>query len=212
MAAETKYGGNALITAYFNEKAAIWDETIAEKDVTKLEDMARRLDIKSSSTVLDVGTGTGVFVPFLLDKNGGNGRLICLDPAEDMLKRAQAKGFQGNIEYICADIADNRLDNETFDTVVCYSSFPHFQDKPGALGEINRVLKKGGRLFICHTSSRTAINEIHSQILEVQNDLIPEEDEMQQLLSSAGFTEISICDDNSSYLASACKCDRHLPT
>ncbi|MFC2006991.1 class I SAM-dependent methyltransferase [Chloroflexota bacterium] len=196
-----------MITAYFNEKAAIWDETIAEKDVTKLEDMAGRLDIKPGAKVLDVGTGTGVFLPFLLDKNGETGRLVCLDSAEDMLKRAQAKGFQGNIEYICADIADSRLDNETFDTVVCYSSFPHFQDKPGALGEINRMLKKGGRLCICHTSCRTAINEIHSRIPEVRNDLIPEEDVMQQLLSSAGFSEISIYDDDSSYLASACKGD-----
>ena len=35
-------------------------ETVAEKDTTKLERMMRRLAIEPGSTVLDVGTGTGV--------------------------------------------------------------------------------------------------------------------------------------------------------
>ena len=194
-----------MIRTYFNAKAAIWDETVAEKDVTKLEYMASRLAIEPGSKVLDVGTGTGVFVPFILSRIGEKGKLVCLDFAEEMLKMVQAKGFEGNIEYICADVAASRLDDETFDTVVCYSSFPHFQDKQRALEEIRRVLKKGGRLFICHTSSRHAINKIHRQILEVQNDLIPDEVEIRQLLSAAGFDEISICDNDDNYLASATK-------
>jgi ubiquinone/menaquinone biosynthesis C-methylase UbiE len=194
-----------VIRTYFNRKAAIWDETIAEKDATKLEEMARRLAIKPGSRVLDVGTGTGVFVPFILSRIGQNGRLVCLDLSREMLKRAQAKGFVGNIEYICADIANTRLDDESFDAVVCYSSFPHFQDKPVALREIHRLLKKGGRLFICHTSSRVAINEIHRQIPVVQNDLIPDEAEMRQLLSTARFVEISIQDSQNNYLTSARK-------
>ena len=205
MATETNRGEDALIKTYFNAKAALWDETIAEKDVGKLEGMARRLKIEPGSMVLDVGTGTGVFAPFLLSRIGQNGKLVCLDFAEEMLKRAQAKGFQRNVEYVCTDITDTRFRNETFDTVVCYSSFPHFQDKPKALREISRVLKKGGRLLICHTSSRAEINEIHRQIPEVQNDLIPEEDEMRHLLLSAGFAEISVWDAGDNYLAMAGK-------
>jgi ubiquinone/menaquinone biosynthesis C-methylase UbiE len=194
-----------VIRTYFNRKAAIWDETVAEKDVTKLEEMARRLAIKPGARVLDVGTGTGVFVPFILSRIGQSGRLVCLDLSREMLKRAQTKGFAGNIEYICADIANCRLDDESFDAVVCYSSFPHFQDKPVALREIYRLLKKGGRLFVCHTSSRLAINEIHRQIPAVQNDLIPDEAEMRQLLSTARFVEISIQDSQDNYLTSARK-------
>ncbi|MEA2085894.1 MAG: class I SAM-dependent methyltransferase [Chloroflexota bacterium] len=194
-----------MIRAYFNQRAAIWDETAAEKDTTKLEQVAEHLNIEPGSTVLDVGTGTGVFVPFILSRIGKNGRLVCLDFAEEMLKRAQAKGFKGNIDYVCADIANSWLDAETFDAVVCYSSFPHFQDKPRALSEIYRVLKKGGRLFICHTSSRATINGVHRQIPEVQNDLIPPEDEVHQMLSEAGVTDINICDNSDSYLASARK-------
>lgn len=194
-----------MVKTYFNEKAGIWDETVAEKDVTKLEAMAGRLALEPGFIVLDVGTGTGVFVPYILSRIGGKGRLVCLDFAEEMLKRVRAKGFRGNIEYICADITHTRLSEETFDAVVCYSSFPHFQDKPAALGEIHRLLKPAGRLFICHTSSSRVINGIHRQIPEVQNDLIPAEAEMRQMLSAAGFNEISICDDNDWYLSAGRK-------
>ncbi|MFC1942587.1 class I SAM-dependent methyltransferase [Chloroflexota bacterium] len=191
--------------SYFNEKAAIWDERVAEKDLTSLENIAGSLTIEAGSTVLDVGTGTGVFTPFILSRLGENGKLVCLDFAEEMLKIFRSKGFEGNIEYICADIAASGLDDETFDAVVCYSSFPHFQDKPGALNEISRILKDDGRLYICHTSSRLAINNLHHRIPEVHNDHIPDEVKMRQLLSTAGFEKINIFDNEDSYLASGRK-------
>jgi len=89
--------------------------------------------------------------------------------------------------------------------VVCYSSFPHFQDKPKALSEIRRVLKEGGRLVICHTSSRAVINEIHRNIPAVEHDIIPESDEMQAMLLEAGFGDIQIDDAADNYYVGAIK-------
>jgi len=193
-----------MIRAYFNQKAGTWDETTAEKDTAKLDRMAKRLKIKPGSIVLDVGTGTGVFIPSLLREIGEGGRIIALDIAERMLGRARAKGFNGNIDYLCADVTNIPLRNEIFDIVLCSSSFPHFQDKSRALFEMNRVIKKGGRLLICHTSSRDKINETHHQIHAVRNDTLPDEGKMQSLLSSTGFVNIKI-DDSESYLASTRK-------
>ena len=194
-----------MTKTYFNHRAAIWDETSSEVDTTKLERMAQRLNIEPGSIVLDAGSGTGVFIPFLLSRIGSKGRLVALDFAEEMLNRARAKGFNGYVEYLHADVTSVPLLEEVFDVVVCYSSFPHFQDKPRALAEINRVTKSGGRLLICHTSSRAIINEFHRQIPAVGNDTIPDEYEMQFMLSRAGFTDIKIDDGEESYLASARK-------
>lgn len=190
---------------FFNSMASTWDETVAEKDTDKLEAMVARMDIEPGYTILDVGTGTGVLVPFILREIGRKGQLVCLDYAEEMLNKAEVKGFRGGIRYICADIEDSRLPGDSFDCVICYSSFPHFEHKSRALGEIHRLLRNGGRLFICHTSSRQVINQIHCQIDEVRSHLIPADDEMHKLLSAAGFREISIFEGKDSYFASAMK-------
>jgi len=194
-----------MVRTYFNEKAVIWDKEIAEKDITKLKSMAQRLNLKPNSMVLDIGTGTGVFVPFLLNKIGANGRLVAVDIAEEMLKLARAKNFPANIEHIHADVVNLPIARETFNAAVCYSSFPHFRDKSKALTEISRVLRRGGGLFICHTSNRSVINAIHSELPAVQHDLVPDAESMRQLLSTAGFGTITIEDNADSYLASAIK-------
>jgi len=205
LAKETNLRRVVVIRAYFNQKAAGWDETSSEKDTTKLERMAKRLDIEPGSFVLDVGTGTGVFIPYLLREIGKSGRIVALDFAEKMLRQGQAKGLSGNIDYLCADVADIPLGNEIFDVIVCYSSFPHFQDKLRAFAEMNRVIKRGGRLLICHTSSQDKINEIHRAIPAVQNDIIPDKSEVQGTLSMAGFVDIEVESGSESYLASARK-------
>jgi ubiquinone/menaquinone biosynthesis C-methylase UbiE len=194
-----------MTMAYFNRMASKWDENIAEKDQARLERLAQSLDIKPGSNLLDVGTGTGVFIPFLLRRIGSRGRLVCLDFAAEMLQRARDKKFADNINFVCQDITRTSLESRSFESVVCYSSFPHFADKPGALKEINRLLKPGGKLFICHSSSRESINRIHKHIHILSHDLIPENEKMRELLLAAQFKDIAIQEDPESYLAIAVK-------
>ncbi|MDD5127406.1 MAG: class I SAM-dependent methyltransferase [Dehalococcoidales bacterium] len=194
---------------FFNSRAATWDEKIAEKNPSKLRTMIDRLDIKPGASVLDVGTGTGVFVPYLLQKIGRHGKLTCLDFSAEMLKIARAKHFEGNITYLCADIASSGLADESFDTVVCYSVFPHFEDKPKIFREINRLLRREGAVYICHTSSRQAINKIHRGVPEVCDHLFPENEDTRRMLSEAGFTSINISEGKEDYLVSARKTIAH---
>ena len=170
-----------MIRTYFNQRAAIWDETVAEKDETKLG------------------------LPFLLSKVGRNGKIVALDLAEEMLRQARKKSFNGEVYHLNADVTDIPLPDEAFDSVVCYSSFPHFQDKLRALSEINRVTRAGGHLFICHTSSRADINKIHNGIPEVASDIIPDKEEMQIMLAAARFIDVEIEDNCEDYLCYARK-------
>jgi len=190
---------------YFNARAETWDEKAAEKDATKLKAMAARLEIKPGARVLDAGTGTGVFVPYLLQKIGEKGWLTCLDFAENMLAAARAKKFTGNIDYVCADIVETGLPDNAYDAVVCYSVFPHFDHPFRALCEIARMLKAGGRLYICHTSSRRAINEIHQSIPEICDHVFPENEDLRRMLIEAGFIDITIEDGEDSYLVTGKK-------
>lgn len=190
---------------FFNEHAEHWDESSTEKDTSKLERMSGRLKINRGDRILDVGTGTGVLLPYLLEKVGNDGEVVALDPAEKMLAKAKAKAFAGRIGFLCADVTAIPVESGVFDAVVCYSSFPHFPDKEAAMTEIMRVLKQGGRVFICHTSSREHINQIHSQIPSVENDFLPDAIEIFALFSDAGFADIQVEDKPDSYFAVAHK-------
>ena len=193
---------------FFNERADAWDSEHCEQDSTKLEQMVGRLEIKPGASLLDVGSGTGILLPYLLRKVGPEGELVALDYAEEMLRVSRTKHPEPNIRHLHADVTHLPLDNEIFDIVVCYSCFPHFDDKPRAISEINRVMKNHGRLFICHTSSRDEINERHREVAEVEHASFPDENGMRKLLSQGRFGDIKVDAAAASYLTCATKQSR----
>jgi len=193
------------LEAYFDERAETWDETVAEKDAGKLGLLAARLGLKPGGVVLDVGTGTGVLVPHILGQLGSGGTVVGVDLARGMLRRAAAKGFGPRVVLLQTDITLTPLRAETCDAVICYSSFPHFRDKPAALRELWRVLRPGGVLAIAHTSGREHINGRHARVPMLKDDRLPAEDEMQLLLTAAGFSHVGVEDRPDSYLVIARK-------
>ena len=190
-----------MLRDYFNKQAEIWDKTASETDSAKLAKLAAQIELNPGDVVLDVGTGTGVFLPYIMQRIGTQGHIYALDIAEKMLAKAQQKYLQNNIKFICGSVEEIPLSANTCNSVICYSSFPHFRDKQQALHEMKRVLKKGGLLFIGHTSSREHINHIHSHHEVTVHDLLPDAVEMTQLLSSTGFIGVKVAETPDSYVA-----------
>jgi ubiquinone/menaquinone biosynthesis C-methylase UbiE len=192
---------------YFNQLACKWDRMTPEETRARLPQMIDYLAIKPGDSILDVGGGTGILIPLLYKAAGDGGKIVSLDIAEEMLKQARNNGHPKNIHYVQADAAAIPFSGETFDLVVCYSCFPHFLDKPGALAEMERVLRNGGRLAICHTDSRQAINELHKSIGNtVGNDTIPDEATMMKMLAASELKPIEVIDEPHRYLVTAAKC------
>ena len=190
---------------FFNDQAENWDKTARNNDPERLRAMADRLQFPDQAWVLDVGTGTGVFLPYLKERVNHRGRIICLDFAFKMLTIAQSKNYSNSVDYLCAEIETLHLPPGCFDAAVCYSTFPHFHDKSRALSNIYDLLKYDGWLYICHTASLEAINDVHRNIPDFYDHLIPELQEMEQMLLQAGFSEIIISEQPDSYLAAARK-------
>lgn len=190
---------------YFNQKAGEWDSLLSEETIQCLSTIIKELAIKPGSHILDVGTGTGVLLPFLVEAAGKDGRVVALDIAEEMLARAKAKNIE-NVEYVLGDITCTPFEDNTFDEIICNSCFPHVIDKPQALREMVRLLKPGGRLVICHPMSREAVNELHKSIGGVVgNDLLPDDQEMQNLCRQAGLEEVNVVNTQEKYVLTARK-------
>jgi len=186
---------------YFDQLASSWDREITVEVVECLSNIVEQLNIKPGDWVLDIGSGTGILLPLLIEAVGDKGKIIALDFSTKMLHQAKAKNFSSIVDYIQANVTAIPLSNNFADLAICNGVFPHFSDKTKALREIARVLKGGGRLVICHTASREAINQLHQSIGGVvATDLLPHEFQLIKLIKQAGLVITHIEDNPKRYL------------
>jgi len=191
---------------YFDQLVPNWDREVTPERLECLSNIIQELDIKLGSHVLDIGSGTGILLPFLIEAVGGEGRIIALDLSAKMLHEAKAKGFQSIVDFVQADAVAIPLPHNCIDLAICNSVFPHFNNKAKALKEIARALKSNGQLVICHTASRDAINQLHQSIGGmVGADLLPDETELRELIGQIGLTVTSLEDNPKRYLVIAKK-------
>ena len=206
MATSTGSKLNMQLQEFFDRLAPNWDREVTEERLECLSNIVRELDIKPGGHLLDIGSGTGTLLPFLIQAMDHTGKILALDFSLKMLHQARAKGFQPIVDFIQADITAIPLSGNFADLAMCNSVFPHFGNKAEALKEIARVLKNDGRLVICHTTGREAINQLHQSIGGVvANDLLPDESQMKELMRQAGLVITYLEDSPKRYLAIAIK-------
>lgn len=183
---------------FFNRHAALWDRISPPPTAQRLRQIIALTG--SVSSVLDVGCGTGVLTPLLLERIGDKGRLYALDPAEEMLKVLTSRYSDPRIATCCDTLEDCDLPENHLDAIICFSSFPHLSDKPKAMRNAQRMLKPGGAFVIAHVSSRDEINAFHRHSSEpVRDDILPDERAMRRLLSHAGFEILRCVDEPGRY-------------
>ncbi len=171
---------------YFDQLAPTWDKELTPERLERLGDIVKELGIKPGYYVLDIGSGTGVLLPFLMAALDEKGRILAMDISSEMLVQAQAKNFPPMVGLAQADVDAIPLADDSVDLAVCNSAFPHFSDKVKALKEIARVLRNKGRLAICHTMSREMLNRFHESVGGiVAGDLLPDESQVRHLMKQA---------------------------
>ncbi|MEW6458919.1 MAG: class I SAM-dependent methyltransferase [Bacillota bacterium] len=191
---------------FFNSLADSWDDLVPPGAASKLAEIVAASGLQKGAHVLDVGCGTGLLVPFLLETVGERGTVTGVDFAAAMVQRAGAKAFGPNVRFVEADVAALPFEPGTFDAVFCNNVLPHLPDKPGALQELNRVLKPGGLLVICHTESREAVNRMHRHIGgPVGADLLPTVEELRQMLLDTGYSVLDLVDGADRFVVRAVK-------
>lgn len=194
--------------SYFNKAAGTWDERFSTRELaTFLEELVPSFNLQPGDNILDVGTGTGILLPFLLQAIGPEGSITAVDYAENMVQICRSKYTHlNNVTIGLQNVEDLDLPSASFDAIICFGLFPHIDNKVKALANLYRVLKPGGRLIIAHALSSTEIQAHHHKAASaVTLDVLPEEAEMRLLLQSAGFLEISINDEPGYYLCLSTK-------
>ncbi len=185
---------------YFNSKAEAWD-TLVTHDMDKVRKIIELAGVAAGNTVLDVGTGTGVIIPILQSHVGNQGKITAIDISDKMIAVAQKKFSYPNVEFVVGDVMESRFQKEQFDCILCYSMFPHFEDQKAAIALLATYLKKGGKLAVCHSQSREAINNLHRDLTgPVQKDRLPAADVISQYFIEAGLKESIRVDDEDMFV------------
>jgi len=192
---------------FFNNMAVIWDDKyLNPKLLSFLEEFVPLFGIKRGEKVLDVGTGTGVLIPFLLKSVGSSGSITAVDYAENMIEICRKKHSHiPNLTIIVQDVEKMDFNPESFDTVTCFGLLPHLNNINDALRNFYNVLKPDGKLIIAHALSSEEIKEHHMKSESVYGDDLPEEQEMITLLNKVGFKEETIRDEPGLYLCKSKK-------
>ena len=195
------------ITRFRGEFAVTWDERYQNQELTDfLSKLVPTFPLKRGQRVLDVGTGTGILIPFLVEAVGSTGHVTAIDFAEKMVEACKAK-YVGlpNVNIVVQQVENLDFPSETFDAVTCFGLFPHLENKQKALNQMNRVLKPSGKLIIVHALSSKELKAHHRNAAVVAHDALPDETEMKQLLEQAGFIEVQITDKPGSYVCFSTK-------
>jgi SAM-dependent methyltransferase len=125
-----------------------WDPLMVEMYAPVGQEMIRMLALGDDGAHLDIASGTGE--PGLsIAAQMSRGRVVLTDLSEAMLAGARLKAEQralGNVEVQVCGVDDLPFDDASFDTVSCRFGFMFFPDIPGAVSELVRVVRPGGRI------------------------------------------------------------------
>ena len=120
------------------------------QDSEHLNKILEFVKISEGMRILDLGTGSG-YLSFPIAKNNPGCEVIGLDIVNAALEtnrmRADSEGIK-NLSFISYDGIDFPFETDSFDLVVTRYALHHFPDIEHSIGEVSRVLKNGGRLFI----------------------------------------------------------------
>ena len=193
---------------FFNRAAETWDKRFKTQELLDfIEHLISELHLKPGQKILDVGTGTGILIPFLLEAVGKNGHVTAIDFAEKMVQLCKAKYASfPKVKILVQQVERLQFDSGSFDAIACFGLFPHLESKEEALRQMNRVLRKGGRLIIAHALSSTELRNHHCKAESiVAQDWLPEGEKMKKLLKQAGFDKIQIQDEPGRYVCLSIK-------
>jgi ubiquinone/menaquinone biosynthesis C-methylase UbiE len=129
---------------------AKWYANLTKKALDDFKTLARQVaeQLPPSADVLEVAPGPGYFA-IELAKLGGY-RITGVDISETFVEIARTNAFRANVEvdFRRGNASGMPFKHDSFDFLLCRAAFKNFAEPLGALREMHRVLKPGGRALI----------------------------------------------------------------
>lgn len=186
-------------TGFFDQVCERWD-TMCRHDEKKLRYLLSRISMQSGDSVLDVGTGTGVLIPYIRELNR-HGDIRAVDLSSGMIAVASRK--YENDEHLLFQIADVESDDipGRYHQILLYSVFPHLELREKTVFRlVSHNLKPEGVLLIAHSQSREELNRMHRRRDErVSEDMLVDIQAQKQKLEQNGLQVLEAVENDDFY-------------
>jgi SAM-dependent methyltransferase len=146
---EAEGSGAALFTRHlhwglWNVRPQTLDQSSLLEGMTRLDDFVLdRLNLDSSTTIVDIGCGFGGTLKRVHERNARVGLLGITDDCRQ-LSLGQSRVWSA----LCADGVQIPLASGSVDRVICVESVFHYSSRSDFLREVARVLRPGGLLVL----------------------------------------------------------------
>lgn len=175
------------------------------------EHLLDRVGVREGDSVLDVACGPGTVARLAAGRVGPAGSVVGCDLSEEMLSIARAKGDVSgvSVEYLQCTAEALNVEDNTFDVAVCQQGLQFFGDRVGALSELRRAVRDGGRVGVsvwCEIEASEPFAALAAAIEEVwgsdaANNYrngpwgLSDAEQVRDELTTAGFADVDVCRD-----------------
>lgn len=172
---------------FFDALAPSWDKNEIRSTPERIKSILKKIHITKGMKVLDLGTGTGVLVPYLTEMVGEEGHVTAIDLSEGMLSLARNKyGNMKNVDFLRLDFEEEQIPG-IYDVAMLYSVYPHLHAPADTMQWLFKMnMNPEGIIVIAFPSDEKFINNIHHE-RKAEHDHLPAASILAEMIRQWGF-------------------------
>ena len=169
--------------------------------VAQREAVLAMLMPRDGERALDIGCGPGLTTAALGLAVGESGAVVGVDIAEPMLALARTRcKAMSQVAFTLTDVTALPYPDASFDLALATQVYEYVEDIDGALAELARVVRPGGRALLVDTDWESAVwassdDARMRRILDTWNEHIPHPQlprDLKRRLQQAGFCALRV--------------------
>jgi ubiquinone/menaquinone biosynthesis C-methylase UbiE len=180
------------------------DSEELEKAILKLKfNLVQRIEVPTSTTVVDMGCGQGGFTASLARAVGEGGKVLAVDVSDEYLAeftdRLNKQGVKDRVTFVKANAVNlaNVLSDGIADVVASYRLMEELiqpEAMPDIVKEMARIVKKGGKVGIVElcTRPRNEAEETYIRLHRESGDCLFEEPEIIEAMEAAQLVNVNV--------------------
>ena len=199
---------NAEQARYFDLRVDLFQQPIPDSIQDRTRSLVRAARLDRNAAVLDVGTGLGVLIPYLLEQGVLAENIVGCDLSRSMLAVARSRFplvrfWQGDfLDWPPRGSDENNLTGcFSFTAIFFNACFANLFDSQAAIAQAARLLAPKGRIVISHPLGSGFVASLHAGEPDIVPNLLPERGELERYASLNDLRVVRFEDEEDYYLA-----------